>query len=204
MAGAVASATISVRIGRRDAITSQTTSMLMAKRCQTGITVVSSTLYSSDQNSSERGTQFWRASSGSLLASAGIRSLPGVLRVIQVCESRTSCMQDIADWSVDSTQTLQLQDELEYFTSGQDPAALARKAFNLAVAKVDKDSPPPVPPKDYRVNHKASLQDIMKETESWTQFVRSITNDEYLPTGVTHVESGVFDEEMSWYDDETF
>ncbi|KAH7389428.1 hypothetical protein DE146DRAFT_680288 [Phaeosphaeria sp. MPI-PUGE-AT-0046c] len=105
----------------------------------------------------------------------------------------------------DSTQILQLQDELEYFARDQDPVALARKAFNLAVATVKHDAPPPVPPKDYRVNHKASLQDIMNETESWTQFVRSITNDEYLPTRVTHLESGALDEELnSWYDDETF
>jgi hypothetical protein len=107
----------------------------------------------------------------------------------------------------DSTQKLQLQDALEYFTPDQDAAMLARKAYDSAVAKVDRqlsDVAPPVPPKpkDYRVKRKASLNDIMKETESMTQFVQSIINDDFLPTGVTHLESGALDENpSSWFDD---
>jgi hypothetical protein len=107
----------------------------------------------------------------------------------------------------DSTQKLQLQDALEYFTLDQDAAMLARKAYDSAVAKVDRqlsDVAPPVPPKpkDYRVKRKASLNDIMKETESMTQFVQSIINDDFLPTGVTHLESGALDENpSSWFDD---
>jgi hypothetical protein len=104
----------------------------------------------------------------------------------------------------DSNQTLQLQDALEFFTPDQDSAALAHKAFALAVKKVARQAPeiaPPVPPKDYRVNHKASLQDIMNETESWTQFVKSIINDDQLPTGVTHIENGTLDDDFnSWFD----
>jgi hypothetical protein len=101
----------------------------------------------------------------------------------------------------DSNQTLQLQDALEFFTPDQDAAALARKAFVLAVTKVARQSSeiaPPVPPKDYRVNHKASLQDIMKETESWTQFVKSIINDDQLPTGVTHIEKDTLDDDFNF------
>jgi hypothetical protein len=101
----------------------------------------------------------------------------------------------------DSNQTLQLQDALEFFTPDQDAAALARKAFVLAVTKVAHQSSeiaPPVPPKDYRVNHKASLQDIMKETESWTQFVKSIINDDQLPTGVTHIEKDTLDDDFNF------
>ncbi|KAF2833577.1 hypothetical protein CC86DRAFT_365433 [Ophiobolus disseminans] len=99
----------------------------------------------------------------------------------------------------DSNHTLQLQDALEYFVPGQDAAALARLAFDQAV-RVER-SPPPVPPKDYRVNHKASLQDMMKETESWRQFVDSIIDDEQFPTGVTHLEDGSLDDASgSWLD----
>jgi hypothetical protein len=105
----------------------------------------------------------------------------------------------------DSNKTLQLQDALEFFTPDQDATALARKAFALAVTKVARDTPeiaPPVPPKDYPVNHKASLQDIMKETESWTQFVKSIINDDQLPTGVTNLEDDMLvDDINAWFDD---
>jgi hypothetical protein len=75
----------------------------------------------------------------------------------------------------DSSRYPRLQDALEYFTPKQNAAALARKAYEFVVvtiARENSDIPPPVPakdsPKDYRDNHKASLQDIMKETESWT------------------------------------
>jgi hypothetical protein len=105
----------------------------------------------------------------------------------------------------DSNKTLQLQDALEFFTPDQDATALARKAFALAVTKVARDTPeiaPPVPPKDCPVNHKASLQDIMKETESWTQFVKSIINDDQLPTGVTNLEDDMLvDDINAWFDD---
>jgi hypothetical protein len=51
----------------------------------------------------------------------------------------------------DRTQTAQLQDELEYLAPGrQDAAVLARKAFDLAVKKVERE-PPPVSKKDHHV-----------------------------------------------------
>lgn len=106
----------------------------------------------------------------------------------------------------DSNPTLQLQDALEFFTPNGNPAALARKAFDLAVTKVDREIPdvaPPVPPKpkDYRIKHKASIQDITRDTESWTQFVRSIVNDDQLPTNVTLLENGALDDDpSSWFD----
>lgn len=101
----------------------------------------------------------------------------------------------------DSTRVLQLQDELEFFSAENDAAALAHRAFDLAVKKVARDAPgsaeaevpPPVPPKDYRLNHKASLQDVRRKPESWTQFVESVVQDEFLPTGVTELESGLLD-----------
>jgi hypothetical protein len=105
----------------------------------------------------------------------------------------------------DSNQTLQLQDALEFFTPDQDATALSRKAFALAITKVARETPeiaPPVPPKDYPINHNASLQDIMKETESWTQFVKSIINDDQLPTGVTNLEDDMLvDDINAWFDD---
>ena len=101
----------------------------------------------------------------------------------------------------DSNSTAHLQDALEYFTPSQDAAALARSAFDQAVTKVARDRPPPVPPKDYRLNHNASLQDIMKETESWKQFVDSIIDDDEFPTGVTYLDDEPLDDASgSWLD----
>lgn len=109
----------------------------------------------------------------------------------------------------ESDPTLQLQDALEYFTPDQDAAALAQWAFDQAVPKVARqraevDAPPPVPRKNYRLNHKASLTDIMKETESWNQFVKSIVNDDHLPTGVTYLGNDMLEEHgNSWLDTES-
>jgi hypothetical protein len=99
----------------------------------------------------------------------------------------------------DSNNTLQLQDALEYYTPDQDAVALAQYAFNLAVKKVARErTPPPVPPKDN--SHKPSLGDIMKETESMTQFINNIIDDERSPTGVTFLEDGALDDAFdSWF-----
>jgi hypothetical protein len=102
----------------------------------------------------------------------------------------------------DSSRYPRLQDALEYFTPKQDAAALVQKAYEFAVVTI---APPPVPPKDspkdYRDNHKASLQDIMKETESWTQFVNSIIHDDQFPTNVTQLEDSAFEDYSgSWFD----
>jgi hypothetical protein len=105
----------------------------------------------------------------------------------------------------DSSRYPRLQDALEYFTPKQNAAVLARKTYDLAMKTIGQEVPdiaPPVPPKDpakdYRDNHKASLQDIMKETESWTQFVKSIIHDDQLPTNVTQLDEG--DHFGSWFD----
>jgi hypothetical protein len=106
----------------------------------------------------------------------------------------------------DSNPTLHLQDALEFYTSNDNAAALARYAFELAVKKVGREIPdiaPPVPPKpkDYRVKHKASIQELTKDTESWTQFARSILNDDIFPTSVTNLENGALDDDLSsWLD----
>lgn len=102
----------------------------------------------------------------------------------------------------DSNKKLQLQDALEFFHVGDDASALALKAYDLAVKKIARERPtPPDHRKDYRINHKASLQDIMKETESWTQFINSVIDDERSPTGVTHLENGSLnDASRSWFD----
>jgi hypothetical protein len=106
----------------------------------------------------------------------------------------------------DSNPTLQLQDALEFFTPNDNAALLARTAFELAVTKVGREIPdiaPPVPPKpkDYRVKHKASIQELTKDTESWAQFARSILNDDIFPTSVTNLENGALDDDLSsWLD----
>lgn len=81
----------------------------------------------------------------------------------------------------------QLQDYLEYFCPNQDTAALAQLAFDKMVrtsASPRVSVPPPVPPKDYR---NTSIQDLTKETESWTQFINSIVEDDVSPTGICHL-----------------
>ena len=92
--------------------------------------------------------------------------------------------------NVEGHFALSLQDALECFTPDQDAAALAQRAFNRAVKKTTRgEQPPPVPPKDYPVKHRASLEAIKEETESWMQFVQSITDDDELPgAGVTYFE----------------
>jgi hypothetical protein len=102
----------------------------------------------------------------------------------------------------DSNKTLQLQDALEYFSPGQNATAVARWAYEQATKKIARgrlQSPeaPPVPPKDHRINRKASLQEITKETESMTQFIQSIIADDILPTGVTFLEHGSLDDASS-------
>lgn len=103
-----------------------------------------------------------------------------------------------------SSRYPRLQDALEYFTPKQDAAALARKAYDLAVktiARQDRDIAPPVPAKDYPVDHEALLQNIMDETESWTRFAKSIIDDDQLATNVTHLEDGASnDYSGSWFD----
>ncbi|KAF1849684.1 uncharacterized protein K460DRAFT_349847 [Cucurbitaria berberidis CBS 394.84] len=94
----------------------------------------------------------------------------------------------------ESNQTVQLQDALEYYTPDQDPAALAQLAYDKAVKRAappQEPVAPPVPPKDssdYRDHHTTSLQELMKETDSWTQFINSVLDDDVLPTGVYHIE----------------
>lgn len=101
----------------------------------------------------------------------------------------------------DSNSASQLQDALEYYTTSQDPTTLARLAFDLAVTKVDRDHPPPVPPKDHDAARKCSFQDIRKETDEWQLFMNSIIEDEQLPTGVTYMEDGSLDDlSGSWLD----
>ncbi|EFQ85300.1 hypothetical protein PTT_19775 [Pyrenophora teres f. teres 0-1] len=77
----------------------------------------------------------------------------------------------------------QLQDYLEYFSPDQDAAALAQMAFDKMVKTT---APPPVPPKDYR---NTSLQNLTRQTESWTQFINSVVEDDISPTGVCHIDS---------------
>lgn len=98
----------------------------------------------------------------------------------------------------DSTQSSQLQDELEYYKPRQNAILIAQKALDLAVTKVKHESPPPVPPKDYTKAFLGDVGDGMKETKAWTEFVRSITNDDNLPSGSTSLESGALDDDMSF------
>ncbi|KAF2027792.1 hypothetical protein EK21DRAFT_71043 [Setomelanomma holmii] len=110
----------------------------------------------------------------------------------------------------DSNQTLQLQDELEYFTSNQDAASLVQKAFDLATKKVARMSidkalppvPPPIPPRNlYRIEDEHFYSDMLKETEPWKHFASSVLNDDFLPSGVTEPDGRMLDgPSASWYD----
>ncbi|KAL5120156.1 hypothetical protein ACEQ8H_001982 [Pleosporales sp. CAS-2024a] len=101
----------------------------------------------------------------------------------------------------DSGRCPRLQDWLEFFTPDQNAAALAQKAFDLAIDCEPLDIAPPVPPKDYHLNHTTSLRDLTNDTESWTQFVKSIVNDDHFPTAVTEPEEGAWSShDCSWFD----
>ncbi len=79
----------------------------------------------------------------------------------------------------------QLQDLLEYFGSNDDAAALAQLAFRKVV---HPSCPPPVPRKDYKDHHNATLQELMDDTESWNKFMSTIPEDDLLPTNVCDME----------------
>ncbi|KAH3917356.1 hypothetical protein HBH56_055870 [Parastagonospora nodorum] len=101
----------------------------------------------------------------------------------------------------DSSRFPRLQDALEYFTPNKDAAALVRKAYDLAVKSIARDGPPPVPPKDHPNDSELSLQSLTNDTESMTQFLKSIVNDDLLPTNVTQPEGDAWsDYSSSWLD----
>ncbi len=81
----------------------------------------------------------------------------------------------------ESNQSAQLQDQLEYYTIHDDARALVQLAYEKAVKRA---APPAPPPKDYPVHPSATLHDLRIETETWTQFVNSVIEDDFLPTNV--------------------
>ena len=92
----------------------------------------------------------------------------------------------------DSNPNPQLQDYLEYYTPDQNETLLAHLAYKKMVKHPppsQSPAPPPVPPKDHRGK---TLQDLTEDTESWTQFINSVVEDDVLPQGVCHLDS--------WYD----
>jgi hypothetical protein len=51
------------------------------------------------------------------------------------------------------------------------------------------------------MNHKASLQELTQNAESWAQFEESIVNHDQLPTGVAQPEQGAWNNySTSWFD----
>jgi hypothetical protein len=101
----------------------------------------------------------------------------------------------------DTSRFPRLQDALEYFSPSQDAAALVRKAYDLAVKSIARDRPPPVPPKDDPNDSELSLQSLTNDTESMTQFLKSIVNDDLLPANVTQPEGNPWnDYSSSWLD----
>ncbi|KNG43933.1 hypothetical protein TW65_09192 [Stemphylium lycopersici] len=92
----------------------------------------------------------------------------------------------------DSNPNPQLQDYLEYYTSDQNATLLAHLAYRKMVKHPPPShspAPPPVPPKDHRGK---ALQDLTEDTDSWTQFINTVVEDNVPPQGVCHMDS--------WYD----
>lgn len=84
-----------------------------------------------------------------------------------------------------------LQDLLEYYRSGDNPAALAQLAFHQIAFP---SRPPQAPRKDYKDHHTATLEGLMADTESWNKFMSTIPEDDFLPTNVCEFDFDMIDE----------
>lgn len=67
-----------------------------------------------------------------------------------------------------------LQDQLEFFRSGDDAAALAQLAFSKIAFP---EQPPQAPRKDYKNHHTVTLQSLMDQPESWSRLINTIPED---------------------------
>lgn len=86
-----------------------------------------------------------------------------------------------------------LQDMLEYYTPNQNAALLVRLAYDKMVKQTALpkiSAAPPVPQKDPQISF---MEELTRETESWTQFMNTIVADDTFPTDVCDV--------TSWYEE---
>jgi hypothetical protein len=91
----------------------------------------------------------------------------------------------------------QLQDYLEYFTPDQDPAALAQLAYRKlivhskpprAAVVSPQPQPPPPPSVPARDRRQQTVQDLARDADQWTQFIKSIVDDDISPQDVCHLD----------------
>lgn len=93
-----------------------------------------------------------------------------------------------------------LQDELEYYTPGQDAARIAWLAYKKAVKKREAPkSPgaPPVPPKDYGGHEASRLQGVANSGNlqtDWNMIASTIIDDTVLPQNVCMLEQNTVDD----------
>jgi hypothetical protein len=97
-----------------------------------------------------------------------------------------------------------LQDLLEYFTSGDDPAALAQLAFSKIAFP---EQPPQAPHKDTMDHQPATHQSTLYEQVSWDRFATTIPEDPVLSEPVPGYDFGLdfgFNTTEYIYDDTGF
>jgi hypothetical protein len=78
-----------------------------------------------------------------------------------------------------------LQDQLEYFKTGDDAAALAQVAFSKIAFP---SRPPQAPRKDSEAHHTAAQKPMMEEQVSWDPFTTTIPEDPTLPESMRQFE----------------
>lgn len=104
-------------------------------------------------------------------------------------------LRDDFGWNKHSTERVEgypengkmphLQDRLEYFTTGDDAAALAQLAFSKIAFP---SRPPQAPRKDYEEYHTATIQPVIHERVSWNRFTTTVPEDPILPESMRQFE----------------
>ncbi|KAF3052446.1 hypothetical protein E8E11_008745 [Didymella keratinophila] len=123
-------------------------------------------------------------------------------------------LRDDFGWNLSSTGRVEgypesgkaphLQDLLEYFTYGDDPAALAQLAFS----KIAFPAQPPQAPQKDTIDHQPAVhQPILYEQISWDRFTTTIPEDPILSEPVPGFNFGIdfgFNTTEYIYDDTGF
>jgi hypothetical protein len=111
----------------------------------------------------------------------------------------------------DSDPTPQLQDKLEYFTLDEDAAALAQDAYDHALKKVARSVKNADGDADGKTigtgSYKGTTnmaarsdtvidrEELRKESDSWRDFVRSMVEDDFLPSSEAELDESLW---SSW------
>ncbi|KAF1926114.1 uncharacterized protein M421DRAFT_224992 [Didymella exigua CBS 183.55] len=112
-------------------------------------------------------------------------------------QHNTGCVEGYPE----NGKTPHLQDQLEYFSSSDDAAALAQLAFSKIAFP---PHPPQAPRKDYKDHHTVSLQSLMDQAESWQDLMNTIPDDPLLPENVCNFDFDFSIADITYDDDAEF